>query len=140
VPHSLVPSLAYGTHVLPLQHPFGQDLASQVHAYWFADPEFTHSVPVAHVEHRAPPLPQAAGSSVVMQVPPTVAVQQPVGQVVASQTHWPCALHSWFAPQAAHTPPLAPQAVTPGVVTHDPLAQHPAHAPPPQLHPPLTQA
>jgi hypothetical protein len=53
VPQVEVPWEAYGTHVLPLQQPPGQELASHTHA-----PLPLHSWPGAQEPHAAPPVPQ----------------------------------------------------------------------------------
>jgi hypothetical protein len=67
------------------------------------------------------------------------ASQHPDGHEVASQTHLPCALHSWLAVHVAHTPPPTPHAWLEGVVLHTPFAQHPLQEAPPQLHAPPLQ-
>ncbi len=54
------------------------------------------------------------------------ASQQPFGHVWASQTHCPCALHSWPLAHVAHAAPPVPHAAALGVVTQFPEAsQHP---------------
>ena len=54
-------------------------------------------------------------------------LQQPFGQDVASQTHWPLfLLHSWVAAQGAHVAPDAPQEP----LDSDPYASHVPLAPP----------
>ena len=58
---------------------------------------------------------------------------------MASQTHWPCALHSCWPPQVAQVPPLAPQLSCPDVM-HAPLEQQPPQLVPPQLQAPLVHA
>jgi hypothetical protein len=86
---------------LPLasQHPFGQESASQTHA------PATHSWPVAHARHAAPPEPHAAFVVGFTQVAPS---QQPVGQEFASQTH-ALLTHSCPPAQKTHAAPPAPQ-------------------------------
>jgi hypothetical protein len=74
--------------VEPLQQPLGHDAASQTHLP--RDP--LHSCPVPHVPQATPPFPQVVAVSPVWQWP--VESQQPFGQVFASQTHFPCELHS----------------------------------------------
>jgi hypothetical protein len=43
-----------------------------------------------------------------MQVPPTVAVQQPPLHVLASQMHWPETLQCWLEVHDAQSAPAAP--------------------------------
>jgi hypothetical protein len=62
--------------------------------------------------------------------------QQPPGHEFASQTHLPCALHSWLALQAEHTVPPSPHAVL-DEPTHVPEEQQPLQLTFPQLHAPL---
>jgi hypothetical protein len=62
--------------------------------------------------------------------------QQPFGHEAASQTQLPWPLHSWWAPQGAQVPPLAPQAVV-EAVTQAPFEQQPLQLAPPQLQAPL---
>jgi hypothetical protein len=119
--------------VLPLQHPFGQEAASQTHC-----PVALHACPLAQVAHVAPPVPQALVVSVVMHCP--LALQHPLGQVFWSQTHFPCALHSSLAEHAWHVTPPMPQAPFDDV-THCPLPpQQPAQDVPPQVQAPAAQA
>ena len=49
-----------------------------------------------HAAQIAPALPHwvAVSLAYAMQLPPTALVQHPFGHVWASQTHWPCELHS----------------------------------------------
>jgi hypothetical protein len=87
---------------LASQQPLGQEFASHTHT------SLTHSWPVAHETHAAPPeLPHAALASPGWQLP--LASQQPFGQESASQTHAP-ATHSWPVPHATHAAPSAPHA------------------------------
>jgi hypothetical protein len=55
LPQSDADSEAYGTHVLPLQQPPGQEVASHTHC----PVVLLHSCPEAHAPHVPPPLPQA---------------------------------------------------------------------------------
>ena len=96
-----------------------------------------HTCPVPHVTQATPPVPHVPLPE-VWHFPELS--QQPDGHDVASQTHLPCVLQSWFAPHTAHTPPPTPQADVDGVVLHTPLAQHPLHDAPPQLQAPPLQA
>jgi hypothetical protein len=100
-PHVVFDSDAYGTHVLPLQHPFGHEVASQTHC----PPLHLWSVP--HAAHAAPPLPHDAFDSLVTasQVEP---LQHPEHEVVPPHEHTP-AEHVSPVPQAAHAAPAAPQ-------------------------------
>jgi hypothetical protein len=91
---------------LPLQQPFGHEVASQMH--W---PLALHACPVAHPPQVAPELPQEvpdcdAYSSHAPVAPPT---QQPLGHVVASQeqvpfvvSHTPFVHEAQAAPAAPH--------------------------------------
>jgi hypothetical protein len=130
VPHELFVSFAYGSHdppVPPLQQPFGQDVSSQTHVPL----PLLHSSPDAHAAHFAPPVPHEPldSDAYPSQTPP--AVQQPLGQDVPSQTHWPLpVLHS--CPDA-HPAQVAPP------VPHDPFDSdaYGSHVPllPPLQHP-----
>jgi hypothetical protein len=53
-PHSAADCEEDGTHVLPLQQPLGQEVASQTHC----PVVLLHSCPVTHDPHAAPPVPQ----------------------------------------------------------------------------------
>jgi hypothetical protein len=75
-------SLAYGTQVFPLQHPFGHDVASHAHV-WVAD---AHSWPVRHAVHFEPPVPQTALVSLAYGTQ-AFPLQQPLAHDVESQTH-----------------------------------------------------
>lgn len=99
MPHSVIVSVV--THTLPLQHPVGQEVASQTHC-----PAPLHSWPEGHAAHAAPPFPHepldsADGSS---HVPP--AVQQPV-QEVPLQVHAP-SVHAWPEAQEPQDAPAVP--------------------------------
>jgi hypothetical protein len=115
-----------------LQHPFGHEAAVHVQV-----PPALHTCPDAQFTHAAPPVPHVALPS-VWHWP--LESQQPDGHEAASQTHLPWALHSCLAAQAEHVPPPRPHAVLDGVVLHTPLAQHPLHEVPAQLHAPPLQA
>ncbi len=117
-------SWANGMHVPvepPLQHPFGQVLASHAHA----PSVVSQSTVVLTQDTQAfPPVPQraavcAVGSSQLLPL------QQPVGHEFESQTHWPPALHSCPAGHAAHAAPPVPQvlsAASPAYLTQAPVA------------------
>jgi len=89
-----------------VQHPIGQDAASQTH--W---PAALHAWPLAQPLQVAPPVPQDVVDcpEYASQVPP--AVQQPFGQEAASQTHRPAALHAWPLAQPLQVAPPVPQDV-----------------------------
>jgi hypothetical protein len=53
VPHDAADCEAYGSHVLPLQQPFGHETASQTHFPVL----LLHSCPEAHALQLAPPVP-----------------------------------------------------------------------------------
>jgi hypothetical protein len=128
-PHVPTSSLAYPTHVFPLQQPLGQDPGLHTH-----EPP-AQVCPAVHVTHAAPPVPQVAVPE-VWHWP--LESQHPDGHDVASHTHLPCVPHSWLAAHVVHTPPPTPHAVVDGVVLHTPpLVQHPLQEVPPQLHAPL---
>jgi hypothetical protein len=104
VPQTLLFSEAHATQVFPLQHPLGQEFASQTH--WPL--VVLHSVPAGQASHVAPPAPQeplvslATSSQLVplqhpLQVPPPQ-LQTPVlhvspiphaVQAAPAVPHWP---------------------------------------------------
>ena len=65
-----------------------------------------HSVPPLHAAQAAPAVPQSALAVPGWQTP--APSQQPFGQLMPSQTHWPPA-HSCPAAQATQAAPSAPQ-------------------------------
>jgi len=70
-------------------------------------------------------------------------LQQPLGQDVASQTHWPVLLsHSWPVGHPPHATPPAPHEAfdSPVSGSHVEPLQQPAHEPPPHVQAPLEQA
>jgi hypothetical protein len=109
VPHSPIDCEAYSTQVLPLQQPREHELASQTHCPVL----LLHSSPDGHPAQLAPEVPHdvldsEAYASHVPLVPP---LQQPLGQVVASQEQTPVALsHRPFA-QGPHAAPPFPHCV-----------------------------
>ncbi len=94
----------------PLQQPLGQVLMSHSHV-----PKFGSQRPFVQDAQTWPPVPHWVGDSEEYgtHVPPRVAVQQPFGHEVPSQTHCPASapivLHSWPVPHAPHAPPPVPQ-------------------------------
>jgi hypothetical protein len=127
--------------VLPEQQPVAQLAAVQVHTPLEHTWPAPHAAPVphrqapplqafvvpVHAAHAAPPVPHAAA---VWAAPctHTPALQQPVGQLVASHTHAP-PTHRWPAPQAA----LVPQRQAPAV-QRSPVVPHEVHAAPAAPH------
>jgi hypothetical protein len=159
-----------GLQTSPAQQPLGHVVASQTQAPPTHFEPGLHDGPVphahapavhesatveSHVEHPAPPVPQA-----VTELLQTLPAQHPVGQEAALQTHAP-PTHACPAPQAApvphlHAPPLqvsevvgshfthalpaAPQAAVLGVVQVEPkqhpvvqVAEHPEQVPATQV-------
>lgn len=125
--------------MLPEQHPFGHDVASQTHC----PVVLLHSCPEAHPAHAAPPVPQDVFDSEPYASHVPLLVQQPIGQELASHTHVPVVvLHSWPAGQAAHVTPLFPHdvLVSPVRASQAPApVQQPAHIVPPQVHVPVVE-
>jgi hypothetical protein len=124
-PHCELDSFAYAMQApltVAVQQPPEHDAES--HTHW---PVVLHAWPPLHGPHAAPPVPHAIAfcDAYGVQVPFTVAVQQPMPQEVASHTHWPEELHSWPLWHATHaTPPVPHEACA--EVTHWPLeSQHP---------------
>lgn len=136
--------LGGATHVFPVQHPFGQLVASQVHAFstqrWPAahmplPAPHSHAPAVehrsaragSHAAHAAPAEPQLLRLREVHAAP----AQQPPGQEVALQSQIP-ALQNWPAPHAGTQtappslppvpPPLPP--VPPSLVVLPPSPPH----------------
>jgi hypothetical protein len=138
VPHWAGVSDAYGTQVLPLQQPFGQEVTLQTHSPL----PVSHSWPVAHEEQLAPATPQEpfVSEPYATQVRP---LQQPFGQDVALQTHWPFArLHTSSLLQASHVAPPDPHKLLLSLPTSRqlvPLQQPLQLPPPPQPHLPPEQ-
>jgi hypothetical protein len=90
--------------VLPLQQPWGHEVASQTHVPFVV----SHSLPAPHAAHAAPPAPQEAVDSEA-KGSQTLPLQQPFGHDVASHTHPPVLLlHSRPDAHAAQATPPAP--------------------------------
>jgi hypothetical protein len=124
---------------LPLQQPLGHDVAS--HTHWPL--LLLHSWPEPQAPQAAPAVPQEPLDSAEYASHTPLEVQQPAGHEVASQTHWPLALHSWPAGHAAHARPPLPheEFVSLDSASHaPPPVQQPAHDPPPQVHDPFEHA
>jgi hypothetical protein len=113
-----------------MQQPIEHDVESHTHS-----PPL-HSVPELQLVQVAPPVPHCVFDGVVTQC--WVVGSQHPAQLVASQTHWPWALHFWSEPHAMHAAPLAPHWVLLVGETHVlPVPQQPLHMVPPQEHCPL---
>ena len=124
--------------MLPLQQPFGHDVASHTHA-----PFVLHSCPGAQAAHAEPPAPHEVLLSEAKSSHVPSAVQQPLGHEVASHTHAPLDVsHSWPAGHATQATPLLPhvELFSLPVGSHVVPLQHPAHEAPPQLHAPSVHA
>ncbi len=100
-PHEEFVSEAYSTQVLPLQQPFGHEVALHTHCPLLV----LHIWPVAHAAHAAPPEPQEVFDSLVSasHVEP---LQQPAHDIVP---HEQTPLEQVSPePHAAHTAPPVP--------------------------------
>jgi hypothetical protein len=137
VPHAEGDSEEYGTHAFPLQQPLGHELASQTHC----PVDVLHSWPVPQAPQVAPFAPQEPLDSEAYASHVPLEVQHPLGHEVAS--HWQApvlVLHSWPEGHTEHVAPLLPHDPVDSLVSASqapPPPQHPAHAPPPQVHAPL---
>jgi len=121
-----------------VQQPLGQELASHPHC----PVVLLHFWPVEHGEHAAPPVPHDRSDSdeYGSHVPVGPPLQQPLGQVLASHTHWPLPLQSRPGAHAAHAAPFAPQEVADSAVGTShvlPGVQQPGHDVPPHEHDPF---
>jgi hypothetical protein len=122
----------------PSQHPLGHDVTSQTHVPF----ALSHSLPVGHAAQLAPMVPHDVFDSEPQASHAPAAVQQPSGQDVESQAHWPFdLLHSCPPGQDVQVAPPAPHSVlfSPESRTHDPLLQQPTHPDPPHVHTPFVQ-
>jgi hypothetical protein len=101
-PHDAFVSEAYGTQLLPLQQPFGHEVASQTHCPLVV----LHSCPDEHAAHAAPPAPHEEFDSLASasHVEP---LQQPLHDVVPHE-HTPLEQVS-PPPHDAHAAPAVPQ-------------------------------
>jgi hypothetical protein len=138
VPHWELDSDEYATHVLPLQHPFGHELALQTHS----PVDVLHCWPVPQPEQLAPAVPHEGFVSEAHASHTPLDVQQPCGHEVASQTHCPAALHSCPDGQAPHVAPPAPHELLDSLASasHAPPLQQPAQDAPPHAHCPTAHA
>ncbi len=106
VPHSSGPCAVYATHVFPLQHPLGHDVAS--HTHW---PLALHSCPgVAHESQTAPFVPHTVFDCdpYPSHVPPVPPLQQPFEHVVALQEHVPFVRSQTPLGHVPHAAPFVP--------------------------------
>ncbi len=89
-----------------MQQPLGHEVASQTHCPVAS----LHSWPVAHAPHVAPPVPHEPFDSLAYasHVPVTPPLQQPLGQVLASQAHSPLVVSHRLLAHAAQVAPPAP--------------------------------
>jgi hypothetical protein len=99
-PHWFMLWLAYATQVVPLQQPFGHDVALQTHL-----PVASQVCPIVHELHVAPPTPQVCVLE-VWQSP--FLSQQPFGHDVALQTQAPFE-QAWPVAQGVQLAPFVPQ-------------------------------
>lgn len=135
VPHDPFDSDAYGSHVpFAVQHPFGQDVASQTHAPVVV----LHSWPVAHALQAEPPAPHdpldspESGSQVLP-------LQQPVHERPPQvQTPSPHASPDAHAEQAAPPVPHADPVCAAKGRQMLPWQQPLGHDVESQTHPPVT--
>lgn len=133
------------------QHPVHRPPPLHTHVPWMPkEPVRSQSSPDPQLEHTAPARPHwlKVSDAYGTHEPPTLAVQQPFAQVVASQTHWPpeqrwSALHALPLPHlqdplvqlsallrshVVQAPPPLPQLLVVGGEAHEVFdAQHPAH-------------
>ena len=132
-PHREADCAEASTHVVPLQQPKGQELASQTHCPTVLSPAvLSHSWPDTQGPHAAPPVPHEVLDSDAYRthVPVGPPLQQPVGHDVESHTHCPTPLHSCPDGHAAHAAPPAPHDVSDSALgsSHVSLVvQHPGH-------------
>lgn len=105
-PHDVADSLVGSSQVSPaVQHP-GHEVPAHVHA----PPE--QASPFKHAPQAAPPVPHWVPDWFVNDTHSPVALQQPLGHEVASQTHFPALVsHSSEEGQAAQAAPPAPHCV-----------------------------
>jgi hypothetical protein len=129
-PHEVLLWLAKGTQAVPLQQPFGHELALQAHL------PAEQAVPVPQTAQLAPAVPQVALLE-VWHLP--LESQQPFGHELALQTHLP-PLQAWPVAQAPQDAPPVPQLATLWLVTQVVPLQQPVHELLLQAHWPFTQA
>jgi hypothetical protein len=107
VPQDVLDCDAYGSHV-PVTPPVQQPRAQVVESHAQA-PLFVSQRPCAQVWHAAPPAPHALADCDEYAMHEPLAVQQPPGHEVASQTQAPVLVsHSWPEAHAAQLAPPVP--------------------------------
>jgi hypothetical protein len=132
-PHNVEDCEAKGMHVLPLQQPFGHELASQTHSPF----ALLQSCSEAQDPHAAPLAPHEVLDSAAYSSHVPVDEQQPAHPEVELHTHCPLPLHIvpvGHPPQAA---PPAPHEVFDWLENAShvlPPLQHPEHVPPLEPH------
>lgn len=138
VPHSLLFSLAHGTHALPLQQPSGHEVGSQTH--WPV--VVLHSWPVTHVVQVEPAGPHSALVS-LPSATHRLPSQHPPGHVDASQMHWPevASLEVSQACPVVHAAQPAPpiphsESLSLETAMHELPLQQPRHEVPPHVQAP----
>lgn len=108
--------------MLPLQQPFGQELALHTHCPL----PVLQVCPVEHVAHFAPPVPHEPNDSdaYASHVPVVPPLQQPFAHVVPSHEQAPLVVSQRPLVQAAHAAPPAPHwlADCAAYATHAPAA------------------
>jgi hypothetical protein len=125
----------YGTQVVPLQQPPGQDVASHTHRPLVV----SHSWPTAHAAHMLA-VPQAALDSEAYGTH-VLPLQHPWGHEVASQTQCPLR-HSCPIAQEMHAAPAEPHDVSDSLESgsHVPALQQPVQEVPPHVQVPFEHA
>jgi hypothetical protein len=130
---------ANGMHVLPLQQPFGHELASQTHC----PVALLHSCSAAQDPHAAPLAPHEVLDSDAYSSHVPVDEQQPAHPEVELHTHCPLALHIVPVGHAAQAAPPAPHEELDSLENEShvlPPLQHPEHGVPPHEHSPPEHA
>jgi hypothetical protein len=103
LPHEVLDWPANASHVPPLQQP-GHDPVPQLQV-----PDEQES-PVPHAAHAAPPVPHWLADCAAKRTH-VLPLQQPLAHEVASQTHWPLALHSVPEGHVAQVAPPVPHEI-----------------------------
>jgi hypothetical protein len=112
MPHWLFDWLPYATHVVPLQQPFGHDVALQTHA-----PALEQVVPLGQAAHAPPLMPHVCADPGEWHC--LLLSQQPPAHDEALQAHAPFT-QVWPVAQAVQLAPPVPQ-VALAEVRHWPL-------------------
>jgi hypothetical protein len=127
VPHSVLPWLAYGTQVVPLQHPLAQLPELQPPSVTAPQVPPWHIVPPVQVWQVAPFFPHCR-----LVVPPWQCPELSTHPVQLPPWQRPSALQVWPPLQATQAAPPEPQALlapepTPGFWQFPELSQQPVH-------------